>query len=301
MTDTMRIWNAVSKTDPANTKRVNQRGGFTAISAQSQIMEATRQFGPIGEGWGYDAGEPIFKDNLAFVPVTLWHTAKDPNDVFKHTFGPMFGGAEWISTKGHLDSDALKKATTDAITKLLSQLGFNADVFLGLFDDNKYVEQVRREFSDEQSSGPAPRTVLNGPHTSKTALKNAIHAIRSEVAKAASEAEIDDIMRKGKDTVKQAHRDWPELLDGDPNIGEDDGLRGYVAMRREDFRLADSDDSLASFLEDMTQNQTGTSLAAWVASQEAYIESLNDADRRRFELAYNNHESAIHLVGTVHV
>ena len=54
------IWNAVCRTDPKHTKRVNQRGGFTAIDAQYQIMEATRQFGPIGQGWGYIAGEPIF-------------------------------------------------------------------------------------------------------------------------------------------------------------------------------------------------------------------------------------------------
>jgi len=141
MTDNLAIWDAVSKTNPSNTKKVNQRGGFTSICAQSQIMEATRQFGPIGEGWGYDADEPLFHDNLVFVRVTLWHGSR-AND-----FGPVIGGAEWRSDKGRLDSDAPKKATTDAITKLLSQLGFNADVFLGLYDDNKYVEQVAREFA----------------------------------------------------------------------------------------------------------------------------------------------------------
>lgn len=141
MTDTLGIWNAVSKTNPANTKKVSQRGGFTSICAQSQIMEATRQFGPIGIGWGYYAEMPIFHDNLVFVRVTLWHGQRDCQ------FGPVIGGAEWKSDKGRLDSDAPKKATTDAITKLLSQLGFNADVFLGLYDDNKYIEQVTREFA----------------------------------------------------------------------------------------------------------------------------------------------------------
>ena len=48
-----------------------------------------------------------------------------------------------------------KKATTDALTKLLSRLGFNADVFLGLYDDNKYVEQVASEFAAaEKQSAP---------------------------------------------------------------------------------------------------------------------------------------------------
>lgn len=147
MTNTMHIWDKVSKTNPANTKKVSQRGGFTSICAQSQIMEATRAFGPIGEGWGYEADAPIFHETLVFVRVTLWHGNR------ANTFGPVIGGAEWKSDKGRLDSDAPKKATTDAITKLLSQLGFNADVFLGLYDDNKYIEQVTKDFA------PAPATI----------------------------------------------------------------------------------------------------------------------------------------------
>ena len=139
-----RIWDAVSKTDPKHTKDVNQRGGVTAGNANSQIMAATKQFGPVGEGWGYDAGAPLFTpQDLIIVPVTLWHGSRD------NTFGPEYGCAELVSDKGRRDSDAPKKATTDAITKLLSRLGFNADVFLGLYDDQKYVEDMRREFAEK--------------------------------------------------------------------------------------------------------------------------------------------------------
>jgi hypothetical protein len=154
--NTMRVWDAVSKTNPANTKRVNQRGGFTSICAQSQIMEATRQFGPIGEGWGYTASAPMFHDNLVLVQVALWHGDR------ANVFGPITGGAEWKSDKGRVDSDAPKKATTDALTKLLSQLGFNADVFLGLYDDNKYVRQMEQEFAgkrDDAPAAPRPATI----------------------------------------------------------------------------------------------------------------------------------------------
>ena len=146
MTDTMRIWDAVSKTDPSHTKKVNQRGGFTAISAHYQIMQATKQFGPIGIGWGYVDGAPIFEDGLVIVPVTIWHGDR------ANTFGPLYGSAEMRpKTKNGpmLDSDAPKKASTDGLTKGLSQLGFNADVFLGKFDDNKYVQAMEREFSEE--------------------------------------------------------------------------------------------------------------------------------------------------------
>jgi hypothetical protein len=143
MSTNLRIWSQVERTDPAHTKKVTQRGGFTAISAAYQIMRATEVFGPVGEGWGYTAGEPIFHETVVFVPVTLWHGDR------ANVFGPMFGGAEWKDKNGRLDSDAAKKATTDALTKLLSQLGFNADVFLGKFDDNKYVAELEREFRDQ--------------------------------------------------------------------------------------------------------------------------------------------------------
>jgi hypothetical protein len=145
MTDNLRIWSQVERTDPAHTKKVNQRGGFTAISAAYQIKRATEVFGPIGEGWGYDAGTPIFQDALVIVPVTLWHGDR------ANVFGPMFGGAEWKNGT-RLDSDGPKKATTDALTKLLSQLGFNADVFLGRFDDSKYVAEVAEEFAAPPSA-----------------------------------------------------------------------------------------------------------------------------------------------------
>lgn len=144
MTENMKIWDQVAVTNPAYTKKVNQRGGFTAISAAYQIMRATEVFGPVGTGWGYESGAPIFQEGLVIVPVTLWHSS-DRGTVF----GPMFGGAEWKGSNGRLDSDALKKATTDALTKLLSQLGFNADVFLGRFDDNKYIAEVTAEFAKE--------------------------------------------------------------------------------------------------------------------------------------------------------
>lgn len=143
----LRIWSQVDKTNPAHTKKVNQRGGFTAISAAYQILKATEVFGPIGEGWGYTTGTPIIVETLITVPVSLWHGDR------ANVFGPMLGCEEWKDKNGRVDSDAPKKAVTDGLTKLLSQLGFNADVFLGRFDDSKYVKEMEREFA-----APAPST-----------------------------------------------------------------------------------------------------------------------------------------------
>ena len=204
MTDNMRIWQAVEKTDPAHTKHVSQRGGFTAINANYQIMQATKQFGPIGIGWGYVSGDPIFHDTLLFVPVTLWYGDRS------NTFGPMLGCEEWKSDKGRVDSDASKKATTDAITKLLSQLGFSADVFLGKYDNQKYVEELAGEFADKPATindaqiAELQTLIENAPITSQDFLNmakiSALPELRADWFEQ-SKAWIVKKIEKAKETV----------------------------------------------------------------------------------------------------
>lgn len=136
-TDNMAIWNAVEKTDPAMTKQVNQRGGFTAVCAQSQIMEATKLFGPMGLNWRV-ASEVVSNSPNLVLKVTLHY--KNPNgegDGVVHHYGSCRSPDK--------DPDSYKKALTDGTTKCLSLLGFNADVFLGKFDDNKYVQERKTE------------------------------------------------------------------------------------------------------------------------------------------------------------
>ena len=38
---------------------------------------------------------------------------------------------------------------TDALTKAFSHLGLSADVFLGLFDNNKYIQQMTEKFKPQ--------------------------------------------------------------------------------------------------------------------------------------------------------
>jgi len=161
--DNMAVWDAVSKTDVDHTKHVDQRGGFTAIDAHSQIMVATQQFGPIGQGWGYENkyGEVHLESGkvLVWCDVTLWWNKEGPEwegnrgRIVRNEYGPVRGGAMLVNdVKRKPDTDAYKKASTDGLTKLLSHLGFNADVFLGLFDDNKYVEGLKKEKDAEQDA-----------------------------------------------------------------------------------------------------------------------------------------------------
>tara|TARA_Y100000593_G_scaffold21209_1_gene42584 strand:+ start:940 stop:1581 length:642 start_codon:yes stop_codon:yes gene_type:complete len=139
--DNMELWNKVCRTDPAHTKHVGQRGGFTAIDAMYQIECATKEFGPVGVGWGWDFELMFPPNDTVIAVVTLWHTKRD--QTVKQVGQKSLGS-------GRVDEDATKKAVTDGLTKCLSYLGFNADVFLGKFDDNKYVEQVRTQFNKPQ-------------------------------------------------------------------------------------------------------------------------------------------------------
>jgi len=128
------IWEQVETTDPKVTKRVAARGGFTAICAQSQIKKATELFGPIGSGWGHK-DEQIFAigDKIIYQAV-LWYD-----------FNGTKGEFPISSSIPASQDDTVKKVSTDAITKGLSRLGFNSDVFEGKFDDNKYVKQRMAE------------------------------------------------------------------------------------------------------------------------------------------------------------
>ena len=97
-------------------------------------------FGPGGAGWGWETGEPIYPGNgTVAIKVTLWHGNRD-NSIEQY-------GQKHLGREDRPDEDAYKKCVTDGITKCLSYLGFNADVFLGKFDDNKYVKEMARKFA----------------------------------------------------------------------------------------------------------------------------------------------------------
>jgi len=142
--DNMKLWESVETTDPKFTKKVNQRGGFTAIGAQYQLRTATETFGPFGVGWGV-RGETIEKwedVGLAVYQAHLWYYYKvNGHEVSELHEVPIHSSIKYHNS-GRVDDDFMKKVATDALTKGLSKLGFNADVFMGKFDDNKYVNKL---------------------------------------------------------------------------------------------------------------------------------------------------------------
>ena len=144
----MELWKAVEKTNPKYTKQVGFGRKFTSINAQYQVMCATEQFGAMGDGWGVsdERFEMVCEGLLGYQAIFWWRG--DDQQVKTFTINSSIATH---SKAGKLDDECYKKVSTDALTKGLSKLGFNADVFLGQWDDNRYVNQMKKEFSQQES------------------------------------------------------------------------------------------------------------------------------------------------------
>jgi len=146
-----KLWDAVSTTDPSDTKEVKFGRKFTAIDAYSQIQMATAQFGPVGIGWGWDVHYDYTIEDVIFSDLTLWYVHDGATGKVHASGGCALKG------KPSEDSEAKKKALTDSITKALSYLGFNADVFRGKFDDSKYVTEVKQQLAKAKAKKTAEK------------------------------------------------------------------------------------------------------------------------------------------------
>lgn len=150
------LWDSVCKTDPKYTKGFNRGGGFKGTAVNATWLEhlATSKFGPKGIGWGVEVEDEKFvtghalteRDNaiIHIVRIRLWYVYESVRgEIVQYGQTTMVG----VNKNGvYTDEEAPKKSLTDATTKALSGLGFSADIFLGLYDDNKYVAQVTKEF-----------------------------------------------------------------------------------------------------------------------------------------------------------
>lgn len=154
--ENLAIWDQLKTTPPQYTKDVTYGGHkYKAIDPQWQLEQMTKLFGPCGMGWGYetDATE-VAAGNIviAKVEVRVWYVVDSGT---RYEFGPVTGACELISPKTsggkvlhddqgnailRTDTNAYKKAETDALTKAFSRIGLSADVFMGKHDSSPYVQ-----------------------------------------------------------------------------------------------------------------------------------------------------------------
>lgn len=157
MSENTKLWDMLGRTDPAHTKKFKRAGGFegTAIKPIWSYRRMTEEFGPCGVGWG--VGEPSFQvvpgpegEMLVFCTASVWHGTRE-NVVYGVGGDKAVGKNKYgLST----DDEAFKKAYTDAVTNALKMIGVGADVHMGLYDDNKYVNTMREEFAEPANDAP---------------------------------------------------------------------------------------------------------------------------------------------------
>jgi len=175
MKKNMEIWNVLNKTNPDFTKPLPGYGGknLTTIDPMYQIQMMTERFGPVGKGWKYNV-EYKYQDGLIFAEVCIQYY----EDHRWYEYGPVCSVQNLSKKNGGLDDEAPKKAMTDAMTKAFSHLGMSADVFLGKFDNSKYVEQMKKEFSQPKKNSRSSETEHDNNHVMvvdniKNDIKNA--------------------------------------------------------------------------------------------------------------------------------
>ncbi|WP_051346256.1 hypothetical protein [Bradyrhizobium sp. th.b2] len=151
--DNLKIWNAVEATDPKYTKQFNRGGGFkgTATNATYLAKKATQQFGPLGLGWGWNVIDEKYQPGndqnvIHVLRIKLWYMLDGKKGEIEHYGQTQFIGKN--KNGWYTDEEAPKKSLTDAISKALSGLGFAADIHLGMYDDNRYVNDLMRDFRD---------------------------------------------------------------------------------------------------------------------------------------------------------
>ena len=122
-------------------------------------MCLTKIFGPVGEGFGWDvvseAWQPVGNETIHWCRIKFWHT--DRNNTFD-SYGQTRAAYTTAGGKALVDEDAPKKSLTDAVIKAASHVGIAANIFLGRWDDQKYVDQLQEEF--DQKDKPTPNEII---------------------------------------------------------------------------------------------------------------------------------------------
>ena len=162
MKSNLKLWDAVKKTDPLYTKPAKKGAyKFTSVAPMYQNFKATEQFGIQGIGWGIVVGSEVFTEKEYGTTIILSYDATlffmvdgVKGEIPIHASEKacyMTQGGNGKQGYMKIDDEVRKKVVTNAKTKGLSELGFSADIFMGMFDDPNYVDYLNLEMSLEKA------------------------------------------------------------------------------------------------------------------------------------------------------
>lgn len=163
MSENLSLWKKVETTCPTHTAQAKVSGQTrTTVKAIYQTEKATEIFGSQGIGWGIEPESEKYERISIGDEVMLQYNA-----IMYYNFNGKTGRMPIaaaimeaaIVKRGQptqylrIDNEAIKKVRTDAKTKGLSELGFNADIFKGYYDSqgySEYASSVHQEVEQEK-------------------------------------------------------------------------------------------------------------------------------------------------------
>ena len=191
MSDNLDLWHKVEKTNPKYTKQANVGGNkITSIAPQYQIMNVTEQFGSYGKTWGFKNIELDYTLVPEFNLIVFKAIFFYPDGEF-----PTINSIKMFmdNAKLKIDDNFAKKLETDTLTKAISKLGFNADIFMGKFEDTRYLAEIKKEFAEptkviENISDDKFLELLNQP---KETIEKYLLAVEKGTRKATQKQVLD--------------------------------------------------------------------------------------------------------------
>jgi hypothetical protein len=286
----LRIWDELAKTDPAHTKGFQRAGGFsgTAVKPIWIIKRLTEQFGPCGTGWGI--GEPKFEtvigapgEMLVYCTVSCWHSS--PENVLWGVGGDRVAAMRKSGTP-FFDDEAFKKAFTDAIGNAFKFLGVSADIHMGLFDDNKYVDAMRAEFEEPK------REKVPGIAKIKERLNKLMTAGNTATSLEAFNALVHDCKAELTAIKEATHDYWT----GDG--ADSEGFKAWIVRRRAELSEPKSENYVLC-METLDEVTNLKELEGWFKLNWKYVEGLDGAERDRVEVRYQELEAGLKQLDVV--
>lgn len=187
------LWQRFEDIDPKFTKPITGRDySGTSPNPQYVIMCLTELFGPAGKGFGWNVlaeGFTTLGDtHLHWCRIRFWW--RDSEGVNEcEQYGQTKAAYITKTGKHYVDEDAPKKSLTDAVVKSASHLGIAANIFLGRWDDQKYVAEVAREYREaEKPPFDAPAAAAR---------------IKASIAKQSTPADLDELYRRERSVIDE--------------------------------------------------------------------------------------------------
>lgn len=219
MEDKLSVWDKVCTTNPKYTKEFARAGGFkgTAQNPTYAIKKMTENFGVIGTWWGI--GKPEFNVQnagqtiLVFCTVEAWVLIGEQKS---YAYG--VGGESVLSeTKYGLkpDDEAFKKAYTDAAMNALKYFGVAADLHLGMFDDSKYVNDLKNNvFAEKKREAPEVEKKVDTPEEKAQKSADWAKAQETFIKETTDMKALDDWYAKTGAALQRLSTAYPALYKG---------------------------------------------------------------------------------------